>query len=79
MSTVVEKTYTPEDLLAMPDGKSYELVDGRLVERNMSALSSWVGGKTYRAVDDFVSEHQLGWAWPASLSKLFPEKTAESS
>ena len=26
--------YTPEDLLAMPDGKSYELVDGRLVERH---------------------------------------------
>ena len=31
MSTAVEtKTqYTPEDLLAMPDGKSYELVDGQ--------------------------------------------------
>ncbi len=24
--------YTPEDLLAMPDGKGFELVNGRLVE-----------------------------------------------
>ena len=73
MSTVVEKAYTPADLLAMPDGKSYELVDGHLVERNMSALSSWVGGKTYRAVDDFVSAHQLGWAFPADLGYVcFP-------
>ena len=62
-----------KNLLAMPDGKSYELVDGHLVERNMSALSSWVGGKTYRAVDDFVTEHELGWAWPADLGYVcFP-------
>ena len=35
MSTAVAtKThYTPEDLLAMPDGKRYELVGGQLVER----------------------------------------------
>ena len=46
MSTAVATTteYTPEDLLAMPDGKSYELVNGQLVERNMGAESSWVGG-----------------------------------
>ena len=30
--------YTPEDLLAMPDGENYELVDGRLVERNMGGI-----------------------------------------
>lgn len=67
MSTVLEKTYTPEDLLAMPDRKNYELVDGHLVELNVSVLSSWVGGRMYRAVDSFVEEHQLGWAWGAAL------------
>ena len=36
MSTVAAKqSYTPEDLLTMPDAVSYELVDGELVERNM--------------------------------------------
>jgi Uma2 family endonuclease len=74
MSTVVEKIYTPEDLLAMPDGKSYELENGQLVERNMSVLSSWVGGKTYRAIDEFVSDHRLGWAWHADLGYVcFPD------
>ena len=46
MSTAVAtKThYTPEDLLAMPDGKSYELVGGQLEERQMGIESSWVAG-----------------------------------
>jgi hypothetical protein len=45
MSTAfaTEARYTPDDLLAMPNGKRYELIDGRLVERNMGAESSWVG------------------------------------
>ncbi len=73
MSTVLEKTYTPEDLLAMPDRKSYELVDGHLVERDVSVLSSWVGGRTYRVVDSFVEEHQLGCVWSADLGYVcFP-------
>jgi Uma2 family endonuclease len=74
MSTVVDKTYTPEDLLAMPDRKNYELVDGHLVEKDVSVLSSWVGGKAYRAVDDFATAHQLGWVWHADLGYVcFPD------
>ena len=38
-----EARYTPEDLLAIPDGKSYELVGGQLVERKIGAESSWGG------------------------------------
>jgi Uma2 family endonuclease len=34
--------YTPADLLAMPDGKNFELVQGNLVEKPMSVLSSIV-------------------------------------
>lgn len=34
--------YTPDDLLRMPDSKSFELVDGHLVERNMGMESSEV-------------------------------------
>ncbi len=32
--------YTPEDLLKMPDGDMYELVDGQLVEHTMSKWAS---------------------------------------
>ncbi|MGZ3354921.1 MAG: Uma2 family endonuclease [Isosphaeraceae bacterium] len=56
---------TPEDLLAMPDGKNYELVDGRLVERNMGAESSWIGGRIFLRLSLFCDEHQLGYVWPA--------------
>jgi Uma2 family endonuclease len=67
MSTAVEtKTqYTPEDLLAMPDGKSYELVGGQLVERNMGAESSWIGGRLLLRLGRFCEEHEVGWPFPA--------------
>lgn len=65
MSTVLEQTYTPEDLLTMPDRKKYELVDGHLVERHMSVLSSWVGGQLHFELSRFLREHQIGWAWPS--------------
>jgi Uma2 family endonuclease len=67
MSTAVatEARYTPEDLLAMPDGKSYELVDGHLVERHMGAESSLVGGELYLRLAPFCKERDLGKVWPA--------------
>jgi Uma2 family endonuclease len=67
MSAAVEtKTqYTPEDLLAMPDGKSYELVGGQLVERNMGAESSWIGGCLLSRLNRFCEDHEVGWAFPA--------------
>ncbi|MFI5458410.1 MAG: Uma2 family endonuclease [Isosphaerales bacterium] len=74
MSTVDQKTYTPEDLLAMPNRKDYELVDGHLVEREMSRLSSWVGGQVYYALNAFLREQPLGWAWPADQGyACFPD------
>ena len=57
--------YTPEDLLAMPDGKRYELVAGQLVERKMGLESSWVGGRLHSRLDRFCEEHSLGWVLPA--------------
>jgi Uma2 family endonuclease len=68
MSTAVAteaRRYTPEDLLAMPDEKSYELVDGELVERNMGAESSEIGGNLYFLLRMFCREHDRGIVWPA--------------
>ena len=64
MSTAVETEtqYTPEDLLAMPDSKSYELVDGQLVERKMGIESDWVAGRLHSRLDRFCQEHEVGWA-----------------
>lgn len=62
MSTIAEDaTYTPDELLAMPDGDLYELVDGQLVERSMGARSSFIGNRLSRLVTDHCEAHRLGW------------------
>ena len=80
MSTAVEKTYTPEELLAMPNRKAYELVDGHLVERHMSRLSTWVGGRLYRFLDTFdeLSGDNVVPGFRYRVADLFPQKTVQS-
>lgn len=56
---------TPEDLLSMPDGKNFELIDGKFVERRSSSLSSWVGGQVFGLLQDTVRIGRLGTVWPA--------------
>ncbi|MEO6810196.1 MAG: Uma2 family endonuclease [Isosphaeraceae bacterium] len=75
MSTMVESRtlVTPDDLLAMPDGKNYELVDGVLVERNMSALSSLVAGELLTRVNVYCKTNDLGWVFGADCGyQCFP-------
>ena len=67
MSTLADRTYTPDDLLAMPEGKGFELVDGHLVERPMGIWSSWVGGEIYGLLREFVRTADLGLVWPADM------------
>ena len=73
MSTVLEAPPPPEaaeqvaihtadSLLLMPDGERYELVDGQLVERDMGALSGWVGGEVFGRIREFACQHG-GWAF----------------
>src|SRR3954453_24160721 len=75
MSAVAAKTtYTPTDLLAMPDEDRYELVDGSLVERKMGSLSSWVGGRLLHLISNFAEQNNLGWVWPADNGfQCFPD------
>src|SRR5439155_25652607 len=74
MSTAEAKTrYTSEDLLAMPDGKNYELVDGELVERNMGWESSWIGGQLHFLLTAYCKARRLGWVLPGHASyQCFP-------
>jgi Uma2 family endonuclease len=49
----------------MPDGgKGYELVRGKVKERNVSTESSRVGGELYFHIRLFLATHPLGWAFP---------------
>src|SRR5207249_1944261 len=60
-----QTTYTPEDLLRLPDGEHYELVDGELVEKRMGALSDRVAARILRRLDTFSEEHRLGTVFGA--------------
>jgi len=69
-----KQRYTPEDLLAMPDGDRYELVNGELVERHMGWKSSWVGGRLFLHLSAFLETNPLGQAAPADASyQCFPD------
>ena len=75
MSTAVkDQRYTPEDLLTMPDGDFYELVNGKLVERHMGWKSSWIGGRLYHFLSSFCDANPMGWLAPADASyQCFPD------
>jgi Uma2 family endonuclease len=77
MSTAIDARleYTPEDLLSLADGKDYELVDGRLVERKMGIESSWVGSRLLARLERYSEEHRLGWAFASDAGyQCFPHR-----
>ena len=68
MNAIIEapRLLTPDDLLALPDGgKGYELIDGVLVEQNMSEDSSEVGMTIGRALGNVAHPP----AWPPSSAR----------
>ena len=63
MSTVEQQLYTPDDLLQMPDGDRYELVDGQLVEQeDMGGKSVWAGGQVFFELVLYAKANG-GWAF----------------
>jgi Uma2 family endonuclease len=77
LSTIIAPTrrkVTPEELLTMPDGKRFELVDGELVERKMGWKSSWVGGRLLYRLSIYCDAHAPGWLAPGDASyQCFPD------
>lgn len=61
MSVATKLNYTPEDLLSMPDRGRYELIDGQLVERNMSIESSMIAAIINGRLVAHVLANKLGW------------------
>jgi Uma2 family endonuclease len=57
---LAEGRYTAEDLPRIENGDVYELVDGRLVERNMGAEAGVVAANIISLVRVFLREHDLG-------------------
>lgn len=74
MSTAETKPrYTADDLLAMPDGDRYELVDGELVETPMSEESNTIGGWIITLLNGFAVPRRLGIVIPEQTYRCFPD------
>lgn len=75
MSTVETRQHvTPEDLLAMPDGKDFELDDGELVERNMGWKASRIGSRVSHLLATYCDVHPVGWVAAADASyQCYPD------
>lgn len=66
---------TPEDLLSIPDNGSMELVDGQIVEKNVSMQSSRVEGRFLTAIQNFLNAHPIAEVFPQSLGyTCFPDQ-----
>lgn len=73
--TAAPAAIRPDDLLRLPDrGRGFELVDGELRELNVSFLSSFVAGRVFSRLSNFVEAHNLGWVSPEGTSfRCFPD------
>jgi Uma2 family endonuclease len=68
MSTAQVESYTPDDLLTMPDSKQYELVGGQLVERRMGSESDWIGLEINYRIRDYLRTNPIGRAFGPTAS-----------
>ena len=65
----------PEDLLRMPDGDRYELIDGVPTEKNMGAKSDWIGASLIGSLQPFCRAHKLGFVFASQTGyRCFPNK-----
>jgi Uma2 family endonuclease len=75
MSTAIDasRLYTPEEMLKLPDSERYELVDGHLVEPNVSTLSVFVEGMIHARLLQHCQHEGAGWVFPSgNLYRCFP-------
>src|SRR5262249_53718427 len=71
----VERRYRPEDLLTMPGGEAYELVNGELVEKQMGAEADWIAVKLATRLDLFCEREQAGSIFGGETGyQCFPEE-----
>jgi Uma2 family endonuclease len=73
--TVIKTEVTPEELLARPDGKHYELVDGVPMERATSLLAGRVEVMLANVLEVYSAPNDLGWVVGAACGyRCFPWK-----
>jgi hypothetical protein len=57
------RRYTADDLLHMPEGDHFEIVDGRLLEHVMGAQAAFLAGEMFGSLHEHVKQFRLGWVF----------------
>ena len=66
---------TPEELLKLPDRERYELINGQLVERDVSTWASYVAGEIHSILRTHSRSNEAGWVLPEGTSyQCFPDQ-----
>jgi Uma2 family endonuclease len=75
MSTAELTTDTADNLLHMPEGDRYELVDGQLVEiEPMGARAGWIAGRLFAELDSYSQMGERGWVFPSDAGiRCYPD------
>ncbi len=74
MSTATQ-ALTADQLLELPDGDQYELVDGQLVETTMSLESNWIAGRILHRLSDYLDSRPVGLVFPDGATyQCFPDE-----
>lgn len=68
MSTMTIRHIDPDELLRMPDGDRYELLDGQPVEKSMGAKADKIAGRLTGWLDQYCVEHNLGHAFGSATA-----------
>jgi Uma2 family endonuclease len=77
MTVVTSETrFTPEDLLELDSDLLYELVDGKLVEKKMSSLSSETAGIVASQLIVFLRKSLGRKVYPEQTFQCFPHDSA---
>lgn len=72
-SAEVVTTYTPEDLLTLPDDRAYELVDGQLVEKQRGTKSSWVAVQLAHRLQRHLDRQPAALVFGPTTYQCFPD------
>lgn len=65
----------PEELLRVPDGDRYELIDGRPKEKDVGAKSDEIGGLVVTQFNNFIRPRKLGRAYASQTGfQCFPNR-----
>lgn len=77
-SSETGRKISPEDLLALPNERDFELVHGELVERTMGTESAFVAGRLFHLIFAYVELKRLGWAFSDGTGYLLPLERSDT-